>query len=90
MSLKESTIWKAWVGWEEGLRLAHRQQEIGEATTRMETKGDQLILMLRLSKGEHEWLETWRGDIWNYLMGLKKTRWTGESLDRMPEDAICM
>jgi len=35
ISLKESIVWKAWPGWEEGLRLAHRQQEIGEAATRM-------------------------------------------------------
>ena len=60
MSLKELIIWKAWTGWEEGLRLAHRQREIGEAATRMETMGDQLILMLKLSEGEHEQLETWK------------------------------
>jgi len=29
ISLKESIIWKALIGWEEDLRLAHRQQEIG-------------------------------------------------------------
>jgi len=40
--------------------LAHRQQEIGEATTRMETMSDQPILTLKLSKGEDEWLETWK------------------------------
>jgi len=60
ISLKDSIIWKAWVGWEEGLRLAHRQQEIGEASTRLETTSDQPILTLRLSKGEHEQLETWK------------------------------
>ena len=46
MSLKESIIGKAWARWEEGLRLAHRQWEIGEAATRMETMGDQPILVL--------------------------------------------
>jgi len=35
ISLQESIIWKAWAGWEEGMRLAHRQQEIGEAAMRM-------------------------------------------------------
>jgi len=60
VSLKKLLIQKAWAGWEEGLRLAHRQWGIGEATTRMETMSDQPILTLKLSKGEHEWLETWK------------------------------
>jgi len=47
------------VRWEEGLRLAHRQQEIGEATVRMETTNDQPILVLRLTEGEHEWFDAW-------------------------------
>jgi len=58
-SLKESIIHKAWVRWEEGLRLAHMQQEIGEATARMETTKGQPILMLRLTEGRHEQFETW-------------------------------
>jgi len=60
ISLKESIIRKAWDGWEEGLRLAHRQWEIGEATMRVETVSDQLILTLKLSEGECGWLETWK------------------------------
>jgi len=60
VSLKESIIRKAWARWEEGLRLAHRQWEIGEAAMRMETASNQPILTLRLTKGEHEWLETWK------------------------------
>jgi len=28
VSLKELIIQKAWTGWDEGMRLAHRQQEI--------------------------------------------------------------
>jgi len=60
ISLKESIIWKAWARWEEGLRLAHRQWEIGGATTGMETMSNQPMLTLKLSKGEHEWLETWK------------------------------
>src|SRR5882724_13469163 len=31
VSLQESMIRKSWAGWEEGMRLAHRQWEIGEA-----------------------------------------------------------
>ena len=30
VSLQELIIRKSWAGWEEGMRLAHRQQEIGE------------------------------------------------------------
>jgi len=60
VSLKESIIWKAWVRWEEGLRLAHRQQEIGEAAARMETMYHQPILVLKLTEGEHAWFEMWR------------------------------
>jgi len=36
MSLKELIIWKAWAGWEEGLRLSHKQWEIWEAEARMQ------------------------------------------------------
>jgi len=60
ISLKESLIWKAWVRWEEGLRLAHQKWEIGEATARMETMGHQPILTLKLTEGECTWFETWR------------------------------
>ena len=60
ISLNESIIWKAWVGWEEGLRLAHRQWEIGEATVRMETTDFQPILVLKLTEGECAQFETWR------------------------------
>ena len=52
ISLKELIIWKAWTGWEEGLRLAHRQQEIREAAARMETVSNQPILTLKLTEGE--------------------------------------
>jgi len=45
VSLKESIIRKAWVGWEEGLKLSHRQQEIGEVAARMETASNQPILI---------------------------------------------
>jgi len=34
VSLQEYIVWKAWAGWEEGMRLAHRQREIGEAAVR--------------------------------------------------------
>jgi len=60
ISLQESIIQKAWAGWEEGMRLAHRQQEIGEAAVRMQTTSEQLILMLKLGEGENEWYRTWR------------------------------
>ena len=59
ISLKESIIWKAWIGWEEGLRLAHRQQ-IGEAAARMETTSALPILMLRLTEGEHGQFKAWK------------------------------
>jgi len=55
-SLKESIIWKAWARWEEGVRLAHRKREIGEAAMRMETLSNQPILTHKLSEGEHEQL----------------------------------
>ena len=29
ISLQESIVWKAWARWEEGMRLAHREWEIG-------------------------------------------------------------
>ena len=54
MSLQALVVQKAWAGWEEVLRLAHRQQEIGEAATRMQTISEQLILVLKLSKGENK------------------------------------
>ena len=60
MSLKESIIWKAWAGWEEGMRLAHRQWEIGKEAARMQTTGEQLTLMLKLGEGENEQYRTWR------------------------------
>jgi|SRR5882724_7024193 len=72
ISLKESILWKAWAGWEEGLRLARRQQKIGEATTRMETMSDQLIPVLKLSEGEHEWLETWKRQYLGQPDGIKE------------------
>ena len=61
ISLKESILWKAWSRWEEGLRFAHKQQDIGEAAVRMETTSDQPILTLKLTRGKHEQFETWRG-----------------------------
>jgi len=54
MSLKELIIWKAWAGWEEGLRLSHKQWEIGEAAAKMQTTSDQLILMLKLTRSERK------------------------------------
>ena len=60
ITLKGSVIQKAWARWEEGLRLAHRQQEIGEAAARMETMYHQPILVLKLTEGEHAWFEMWR------------------------------
>ena len=59
ISLKESIIWKAWVRWKEGLRLAHRQWGIGEAAARMETSSQQPILALKLTKGKHEQFKAW-------------------------------
>jgi len=58
--LQESIVWKAWAGWEEGMRLAHRQQEIGEAATRMQTTSEQLTLVLKLGEGGKEWYRAWR------------------------------
>jgi len=60
VSLKESIFRKSWAGWEEGMRLAHRQQEIGEAAARMQTTGEQLTLVLKLGEGEKEWYRAWR------------------------------
>jgi len=60
VTLKELIIRKSLARWEEGLRLAHKQWEIGEAAVRMETMSDHPILMLKLSDGEHKWLEAWR------------------------------
>ena len=54
ISLKESVIWKAWIG------LAHRQWEIGEAAARMETTSAQPILVLRLTEGEHGQFKAWK------------------------------
>ena len=50
--LQESIVRKAWTGWEEGMRLSHRQQEIGKAAMRMQTTREQLMLMLKLGEGE--------------------------------------
>ena len=60
ISLQESIIQKAWARWEEGMRLAHRQWETGEAGMRMKPTGEQPILMLKLGKGESEWYRMWR------------------------------
>jgi len=60
MPLQESIVWKAWAGWEEGMRLAHRQWEIGEAAVRMQTTGEQLTLVLKLGEGEKERYRAWR------------------------------
>ena len=60
ISLQESIIQKSWAGWEEGMRLAHRQWEIGEAAARMETTSEQLTLVLKLGKGEEERYRAWR------------------------------
>jgi len=40
VSLQESIVRKAWAGWEEGMRLTHRQQAIGEAAARMQTTSE--------------------------------------------------
>ena len=58
--LQESIVWKAWAGWEEGMRLAHRQWEIGEAAARMQTTSEQQTLMLKLGEGENEQYRMWR------------------------------
>jgi len=42
------------------MKLAHRQWEIGKAAARMQTTGEQPILMLKLGKGESEWYRMWR------------------------------
>ena len=60
ISLQESIIQKAWARWEEGLRIAHRQWEIGEAAMRMKTTSEQPILALKLSEGESKWYRMWR------------------------------
>ena len=78
ISLKESVIWKAWIGWEEGLRLAHRQQEIGEAAARMETTSSQPILTLRLTEGEHGWFEAWKRHYFGSHDEIKREGWMGE------------
>ena len=54
VALKESIIKKAWGRWEDGLRLAHKQRKIGEATVRMKTTSEQLILVLKLTEDEHK------------------------------------
>ena len=58
--LQECIVRKAWAVWEEGMRLAHRQWEIGKAAVRMQTTGEQLTLVLKLGKGEKEWYRAWR------------------------------
>jgi len=60
VSLQESIVRKAWAGWEEGMRLTHRQQAIGEAATKMQTTSEQLTLVLRLGEGEKEQYRAWR------------------------------
>ena len=60
ISLQESIVRKAWAGWEEGMRLAHRQQAIGKVAAKMQTTGEQLTLVLRLGKGEKERYRAWR------------------------------
>ena len=90
MPLKESIIWKAWARWEEGLRLAHRQWEIGEppqgwkpwVTSQYSCSDCLRVNMSGLRPGQ--------GNIWDDLMVSKKTGWTGESLYQMPEEEICM
>jgi len=44
-----------WMG-----RLAHKQQQIGEASMRIKTTSERPILMLKLTKDKHEQLEMWR------------------------------
>jgi len=63
ISLQESIVHKALARLEEGNRLAHRQQEIGEAAMRMQTTGEQPILMLKLSEDESEWYKTGGDDM---------------------------
>ena len=60
VSLQESIVWKVCSGWEEGMRLAHRQREIGEAAMRMQTTSEQLTLVLKLGEGEKERYRAWR------------------------------
>jgi len=60
VSLQELVIWNAWVRWEEGLRLAYRQWEIGEAAARMQTTCAQLILILKLNEGKSKQYKAWR------------------------------
>ena len=42
------------------MKLAHRQWEIGKAAMRIQTTGEQPILVLTLGKGNSEWYRTWR------------------------------
>ena len=42
------------------MRLAYRQQEIGEAAARMQTTSEQQTLMLKLGEGENEQYRMWR------------------------------
>ena len=54
MSLQESVIHKAWDGWEDGLRLAHKQWQIEEADVRIKTMTEQPIPVLKLTEDEHK------------------------------------
>jgi len=60
VSLQESIVRKSWAGWEEGMRLAHRQWEIGKAAAMMQTTSEQLTLVLKLGEGEKERYRVWR------------------------------
>jgi len=42
------------------LEVSPQAMGIGEAAARMETMSNQPILTLKLTKGEHKRLETWR------------------------------
>ena len=77
-SLKESMIKKAWAEWEEGLMLAHKQWEIGEAAVRMETTSNSQFSCSNSLRVKVNSLRP-GGDTWDDQKGLKKSGWMGES-----------
>jgi len=85
VSLQESIIRKSWAGWEEGMRLAHRQQEIGEAAVRMQTTGEQLTLVLKLGEGKRSSIGCGGDTTWGRQVMSRENAWMKESLGRTPE-----
>ena len=57
VSLQESIIRKSWAGWEEGMRLAHRQQEIGEGKMSGIGHGGDATWSRRVMSRENAWMK---------------------------------